>query len=161
VARRPSLRASDSDREEIVGRLHTATTEGRLRADELDERLGAAFSARTYGELDALVADLPAPSAHQGPRLGMPIWTRGALGLAALLATLAAMVGAAHESQFGARALDRPPQARDRFFDVVPHAHHGYAPIAALPAIAGLFITLALCVALGWMIFRDSPATKD
>jgi len=157
MARRSSLRASDSDREEIVERLHGATTEGRLRADELDERLGAALSARTYGELDVLVADLPAPPGHDGRRLSVPIWARGTLALTVLFATLAAFADLSHEGQFGARVLDAPPPDRGRLFDVVPHAHHS---IAAAPAITGLLVTLALAVALGWMFFKDSPATN-
>jgi tetrahydromethanopterin S-methyltransferase subunit F len=57
---RPSaLRASDADREQIAERLRKAATEGRLLAEELEQRIGATFAARTYGELDALVADLP------------------------------------------------------------------------------------------------------
>lgn len=59
MRRQPDLRASDADREQVAERLRQAATEGRLGADELDERLGAALSARTYGELDLLVADLP------------------------------------------------------------------------------------------------------
>jgi hypothetical protein len=59
---RALLRASDADREQIVDRLRQAATEGRLHGDELEERVAAAFSARTYGELDTLVADLPAPA---------------------------------------------------------------------------------------------------
>ena len=58
---RALLRASDADREQVVERLRQAATEGRLHDDELEERMGAAFSARTYGELDKLVVDLPAP----------------------------------------------------------------------------------------------------
>ena len=160
MARRSSLRASDSDREEIVERLHGATTEGRLRADELDERLGAALSARTYGELDVLVADLPAPSRNDADRLSVPIWARGALAVVLLLASLGVLAGASHESQFGPRMLDVPPQDRAQLFDGVPHAHHGLAPIMALPAMAGLFLILGLCVALGWIIVRDQPTTN-
>lgn len=59
MARRATLRASDADREEIAERLRKATAEGRLVAEELEERLEATFHARTYGELDAVVADLP------------------------------------------------------------------------------------------------------
>ena len=160
MTRRSSLRASDSDREEIVGRLHGATTEGRLRADELDERLGAALSARTYGELDALVADLPAPTGHDDSRLSVPIWARGALTLVLLLAGLGALAGASHESQFGPRMLDVAPQDRAQLFDAVPHAHHGFAPMMALPSLAGLFLILGLCLALGWIIVRDQPTTN-
>ena len=59
MARRSTLKASDADRELIVERLRHAAGEGRLLAHELEERLGAVFTARTYGELDAVVADLP------------------------------------------------------------------------------------------------------
>jgi hypothetical protein len=63
MTRRASLKASDADREHIAEQLRLAAAEGRLFADELEERLGAALTARTYGELDALVADLPPSSA--------------------------------------------------------------------------------------------------
>ena len=59
MARRSVLRASDADREQTTERLRTAAGEGRLLTDELEHRIGAALSARTYGELDAVVADLP------------------------------------------------------------------------------------------------------
>jgi hypothetical protein len=55
-----TVRASDAEREQTAERLRTACMEGRLDADELDERLAAAFHARTRGELRALVGDLPA-----------------------------------------------------------------------------------------------------
>jgi hypothetical protein len=42
-----------------VQRLHKAHTEGRIGADELEHRVSAALKARTYGELEATVADLP------------------------------------------------------------------------------------------------------
>jgi hypothetical protein len=59
MVRRSHLRASDADREYVAERLRNAAGEGRLLAEELEHRLGTAFSARTYGELDAVVADLP------------------------------------------------------------------------------------------------------
>jgi hypothetical protein len=68
VARRASLRASDADRDATAERLRRATVEGRLLAEELDERLGTVFAARTYGELDAVVADLPGPRSPQRRR---------------------------------------------------------------------------------------------
>src|SRR5437879_2897893 len=54
------LRASHDDRDRTVEVLRVAGGDGRLTAEELDERVGAALTARTYGELAALVADLPA-----------------------------------------------------------------------------------------------------
>jgi hypothetical protein len=55
------LRASDADREDVVLRLHTAATEGRLSSDELDERVHDALTALTYADLDAVLDDLPGP----------------------------------------------------------------------------------------------------
>jgi Domain of unknown function (DUF1707) len=61
MARHGSLRASDADREQVVDRLRSAAGEGRLAAPELEHRVGTALAARTYGELDATIADLPGP----------------------------------------------------------------------------------------------------
>ncbi len=59
-AARPELRASHADRDRVVEQLRIAAGDGRLTAEELDERLEAALGARTYRELAALTADLPA-----------------------------------------------------------------------------------------------------
>jgi hypothetical protein len=62
--RRPELRAADVDREQVIERLRLAQFEGRLDINEFDERVAAAWAARTYGELDTLTADLPPPVAR-------------------------------------------------------------------------------------------------
>ena len=54
-----SLRASDADRDRVAVSLRDHAVAGRLTTDELDARTGRAFAARTLGELDALLADLP------------------------------------------------------------------------------------------------------
>ncbi|HEV2774153.1 MAG TPA: DUF1707 domain-containing protein [Solirubrobacteraceae bacterium] len=54
----PDLRASDADRERAVLTLGRAAGEGRLDVDELEERLQAAYAARTHGELELLLADV-------------------------------------------------------------------------------------------------------
>ena len=56
-----NIRISDADREHVAERLRENYAEGRLTADELDERLTAAFSAKTYGDLRNLMTDLPEP----------------------------------------------------------------------------------------------------
>jgi hypothetical protein len=61
------LRASHADREQAIGTLKAAFVQGRLTKDELDARTGQAFTARTYAELDALTADLPAGLADAVP----------------------------------------------------------------------------------------------
>lgn len=62
---RGELRAADTDREAVAERLRAALEEGRLDLYEYDERLGQAYAARTYDELDGLLADLPRPVAEQ------------------------------------------------------------------------------------------------
>jgi hypothetical protein len=57
----PELRVADEDRDRAVERLRTAGAEGRLDSDELEERISRALTARTQGELDDLVKDLPRP----------------------------------------------------------------------------------------------------
>jgi len=54
-----SFRAGDADRKRVAERLRIALEEGRLNLDEYDERLREAFAAKTYAELDALLADIP------------------------------------------------------------------------------------------------------
>lgn len=55
----PSLRASDSERENAVLALREAVVEGRLTLEEFTDRVGEAQTARTHGELAALTSDLP------------------------------------------------------------------------------------------------------
>jgi len=61
------MRAADSDRQFVADRLRDALNEGRLTLGEYDERLKDAYAARTYGELDGVLHDLPAvtPPAQQ------------------------------------------------------------------------------------------------
>ena len=53
------VRASDADREYIIGVLREAFAEGRLTAEEHIARVGQAYAARTYAELATVSADLP------------------------------------------------------------------------------------------------------
>lgn len=55
--------ASHADRDRVVEVLRTAAGDGRLTADELDQRLEAALTARTVAELEPLLADLTAAAA--------------------------------------------------------------------------------------------------
>jgi len=64
---RSELRASHEDRDRVVELLRVSAGDGRLTAEELDERLEQAMTARTYGELARLVADLPAAGTAVNP----------------------------------------------------------------------------------------------
>jgi hypothetical protein len=55
------IRVSDADRDRVTARLREHFAEGRLTQDELDERISAALSAKTFGDLRPLMADLPEP----------------------------------------------------------------------------------------------------
>ncbi|GAA2957895.1 DUF1707 domain-containing protein [Streptomyces enissocaesilis] len=57
------MRASDAERERVAEVLRDAVAEGRLDMEEFDQRLDAVYEARTHGELEPLVRDLPAPGA--------------------------------------------------------------------------------------------------
>jgi hypothetical protein len=52
-------RASDSEREHVVAELRLHCAEGRLGAEDLEDRVGKAIQAKTRGELDAVRGDLP------------------------------------------------------------------------------------------------------
>ena len=67
AADRGHLRASDADREQVVGTLKAAFVQGRLDRDELDLRVSQALASRTYAELAPVTADLPAGLAAARP----------------------------------------------------------------------------------------------
>jgi hypothetical protein len=69
-AGRGALRVSHEDRDQVAEALRVAAGDGRLTADELDERLEKALSARTFDDLAPLLADLPAPGAALAPLPG-------------------------------------------------------------------------------------------
>ena len=55
----PVLRAGDADRQAVISELQRHYVDGRLSSDELSERVDRALAARTFGDLDTLLADLP------------------------------------------------------------------------------------------------------
>jgi uncharacterized protein DUF1707/cell wall-active antibiotic response 4TMS protein YvqF len=62
-------RASDAEREHVVGLLRDASSEGRLTLEELADRTALAYTARSHAELVPLTADLPAvqPASRRKP----------------------------------------------------------------------------------------------
>jgi hypothetical protein len=82
----PELRASDAERERTAELLRRATGEGRLTIDELDERLDAAYAARTRAELDRLVADVDIPRASAAP--GIAVRPEGGAGTRFLISVM-------------------------------------------------------------------------
>ena len=79
----PEMRASDAEREAVVGRLNVAAGEGRLTLDEFSQRLGGAYDATTRAELVPLIADLPhaaAPGSSPAPSSSRRQWHIAPLG---------------------------------------------------------------------------------
>jgi hypothetical protein len=67
----PRIRASDADRDRTAALLREHHAAGRLTAEEFDERLDAALSAKTLAELDELLADLPVIDLYRLPHESM------------------------------------------------------------------------------------------
>ena len=65
----PDLRVSDADRQAIADQLSKHFGDGRLDQAEFDERLSQAMSAKTYRDLDGLLADLPPTETSGGAGL--------------------------------------------------------------------------------------------
>jgi hypothetical protein len=88
------MRASASERKAAAEILRRAYTAGRLNGAELEDRTGRAYAARTWGELDDLIGDLPAlPEPAMEPwRLVVPRPAPGPLGWACL--AVSAVAGA-------------------------------------------------------------------
>ncbi len=97
------LRVADEDRESLISELREHMLAGRLSSEELEDRLGAAYRARTRADLDALRADLPmTPATVQGALAERRAHLRrsllqeggGALGISALCVAVWAASGA-------------------------------------------------------------------
>jgi hypothetical protein len=92
----PTVRASDAERDAVGEALRRHHGDGRLDTEELQERISRCYSATTRGELDRLLADLPAdpspgePSRWRGRRPGWPPFA------VALLVLLVATASAGH-----------------------------------------------------------------
>jgi len=83
------MRVSDAERQIAAERLRVAMSEGRLDLTEYDSRLGRAYAAVTYADLDVLVADLPAdPPRPAAPAPAVPAGRRALPGVLVVLWTV-------------------------------------------------------------------------
>ena len=100
AAGRSRLRASHADRELVIDMLKAAFAHGRVTKDEFDARVGQAFASRTYAELAAVTADIPArqiadqspsnPAREQGrPTISHAAKARGCVVIALAMMTVA------------------------------------------------------------------------
>jgi uncharacterized protein DUF1707 len=61
------MRVSDADRDRVADVLREATGQGRLTFDELEERIGRTYAAKTYADLDEITRDLPVTASASHP----------------------------------------------------------------------------------------------
>jgi hypothetical protein len=94
---RSDLRVGDADRHAAVAELQQHFVEGRLTSEEYGERVSQALSARTFGDLAALMADLPtlAPAElHQLPgQTDHPEWNQSQSWLSPSIGLLIMVIG--------------------------------------------------------------------
>jgi hypothetical protein len=139
-------RASHADREQATEQLKVAYVQGRLDKDEFDARVGQALTARTYTELAAVIADLPA-----APTAGQPRERAGGRGEAQVLRP-GAVLAAATAIYTGAWLL--------AFF--LPRTSEGDPMAGANLVVAATFAySVALVFAVGRIItgWQDRRAT--
>lgn len=88
------IRASDAERESVVGYLKQQYSVGRLSKDELSQRVESAYAAVTVGQLEALIRDLPGSPLEPAPSraAASPRTPLKAVATLALLAVLAIAV---------------------------------------------------------------------
>jgi hypothetical protein len=106
------MRASHADREQIADILRAAAGDGRLDIDELEQRLEQVYAAKTYGDLEPIVRDLPlgrTPAVRRGDAVATP---RDRIGGVASGSTAIAIFGGSERkghwvvpSQFSAFAM--------------------------------------------------------
>ena len=98
------MRASDADRERVAEELRRHHLDGRLDTEELQERLGRCYAARTGADLAELLADLPGREGtpHRRHAGGFPagVVVAGVLLVAVVLATVGAIGHGHHPGPF-------------------------------------------------------------
>ena len=91
------LRASRADREHVIDMLKAAFVYGRVTKDEFDTRAGQAFASRTYADLAAVTADIPArqiadqPPGNPARAQGRPTMSHAAKARLGVVVALAMM----------------------------------------------------------------------
>ena len=101
------LRASHADRERVIDLLKAAFVQGRLMRDEFDARVGQALASRTYGELAAVAADIPAELVGALPRRP-PARVRRRVSMNTAVTGGACVVVAAHVGMGAALLIGSP-----------------------------------------------------
>jgi hypothetical protein len=96
----PKIRASDEDRDRAASLLREHHAAGRLTAEEFNERLDQAYQAKTLGDLNEIMSDLPAIDLYRLPSASLPRTRRPTPGAGSLVEASARGGVVAHHSRF-------------------------------------------------------------
>ncbi|MBV8733159.1 MAG: DUF1707 domain-containing protein [Solirubrobacterales bacterium] len=135
--------------------VRRAMVEGRLSADELEERLEALYAARTYGELGALVADLPVSHSRGRPRPRVVRWVGAVGALMLVLAVLGRLAVVRVHSTTAAIGSGHIGQLRVR--SPLPDPHQGLIMAAST---AGVLAVVLACAALVLVLVRSRSTSN-
>ena len=119
MAADPRIRASDEDRDRTVSLLREHHAAGRLTAEEFNERIDKAYEAKTVGELDELMADLPGIDLYRLPDATLSRYRAPRPGASSLAAGVrrpgqaAGQVLAGLAGRLGVMAVGQPALLRD------------------------------------------------
>lgn len=157
----PNVRASDADRERIVEQLRQHTAEGRLTMDEFDQRMSAAYEAKTYGDLAQLTRDLPVDLGARSKGVGgVPPWRHtpnvsggtgtgmgtGGTGMSGTSPAdvVGALVGAAMDFKLQSRQMrdQLRAQRHEQRHQLRRARHHGPLLVTAVAGWASLSVLL-------------------
>jgi hypothetical protein len=140
MARHDEIRVGDAERDAVMVALHDHYAEGRLDREELDGRLDAVLSAKTRGDLRALVRDLPSPTGLPDPPKATPDWEAG----------MAVMFGGPALSGQGHPAWQRHHRHMAHHHRRVAARHHRHGPpFPVFPLLLGVFLVLAFTAGPG------------
>ena len=153
--------ASDADREQTVGVLREHWLAGRLTLEELEERVGEAYGARTIAELWDAVRGLPVPARRPPPRSsplggspaagrGVDSFVTGVAGLCLLLCSLGLLVLVSLPFSVCGWALGR--QARRRVAAGGDVRHPGLATAGEVTGVIGTVLGAVLLAGCGVVV---------
>jgi hypothetical protein len=155
------LRVGDAERDVAAERLARHFAAGRLTQLEYDERLSAAMSARTGGDLDRLFADLPLLPDQLLPARPSGGWGRAHRWPVAAVASAAALalIALAGFARLGTAMAAYPRRLSPRRFRTPggPHVHAAHLVAGAFSAFAhvlSLLPVVAVILLAVWLIRR-------
>jgi hypothetical protein len=140
-------------------RLRHATAEGRLTAQELEDRLEALFKSRTYGEIDALLADLPVtpPSSPVGAEVVRWAGAIGAVTLAVAMLGMLALIRVRSAFAVAGGPPDHPGPPRHFRFPPQFVDPHQLAILAT--SMVAVVAVMSAVAALVWVLVRSRASS--